>query len=204
ITATLPPHAAGTFDVTVTTHGGPSALVSADRFTYAAASAPVISAITPTTGTTAGNTSVTITGSGFSGASAVRFGSAPATNFVVNSPTQITAISPSQAAATVDVRVITPSGISTVSTSDRFTYTNAAAPVVTAVSPGSGTTGGGTSVTITGSGFTGATAVKFGTLSALKFLVLSDTSLTATAPAQAPNPPPADLTVTTPTGTSPT
>ncbi len=56
-------------------------------------------------------------------------------------------------------------------------------PVVTAVSPASGTTAGGTSVTITGTNFSGASAVKFGTTSATSFTVNSDTSITAVAPA---------------------
>jgi len=56
------------------------------------------------------------------------------------------------------------------------------APVITNVDPNFGPTGGGNMVTITGSGFTGATAVDFGTTPAV-FTVNSDTSMTATAPA---------------------
>ena len=79
----------------------------------------------------------------------------------------------------------------------------AAAPAVTGVSPGSGPVSGGTSVTITGSGFTGATAVNFGGTVASSFTVNGDTSVTATAPA-ATAVGPVDVTVTTPSGTSAT
>lgn len=59
----------------------------------------------------------------------------------------------------------------------------AAAPTITALTPGSGPTAGGTSVAITGADFTGATAVTFGGVSATSFTVNSATRITATTPA---------------------
>jgi hypothetical protein len=56
-------------------------------------------------------------------------------------------------------------------------------PTVTAISPSSGSRAGGTSVSITGTGFTEATGVSFGEASASSFKVNSDTSITAVAPA---------------------
>jgi hypothetical protein len=56
-------------------------------------------------------------------------------------------------------------------------------PAVTSISPTRGPSGGGTSVNISGCNFTGATAVDFGTAPATNFAVVSDTSITATAPA---------------------
>ncbi len=61
-------------------------------------------------------------------------------------------------------------------------------PTITSVSPTSGLTSGGTSVVITGSGFlgmSGASAVKFGGVSAASYRVGSPTSITAVAPANA-------------------
>ena len=58
---------------------------------------------------------------------------------------------------------------------------SAVSPHVTAISPASGAAVGGTRVTITGSGFTGATAVDFGGVSAA-ITVDSDTEITATSP----------------------
>ncbi|MBA0083742.1 MAG: IPT/TIG domain-containing protein [Acidobacteria bacterium Pan2503] len=81
-------------------------------------------------------------------------------------------------------------------------YTPVPAPTVTAVSPNSGPAAGGTSVAITGTTFTGATAVKFGATNAASFLVNSPTSITATSPAHALGA--VDITVTTPPGTSAT
>ena len=88
---------------------------------------PTVSGVSPATGPLAGGTSVTITGSGFTGETAVHFGSAAATNVLVNAAgTQITATSPAGAAAgTVDVTVTGPGGVSVASPADKFTYTAA-------------------------------------------------------------------------------
>jgi sugar lactone lactonase YvrE len=83
--------------------------------------APAVSAVGPSVGPAGGGTSVTITGGNFLGASAVKFGASPAASFTVNSPTQITAVSPPGAGA-VDVTVTTQSGASTPSSADRFDY----------------------------------------------------------------------------------
>ncbi len=56
-------------------------------------------------------------------------------------------------------------------------------PVVTSVKPASGTHKGGTKVTIRGSGFTGTTAVLFGTKKGTKVKVVSATEITVTSPA---------------------
>jgi hypothetical protein len=55
-------------------------------------------------------------------------------------------------------------------------------PVVTGLNPPSGSTGGGDTVTVTGTGFTGATSVLFGSVEATDLTVLSDTELTVTSP----------------------
>ena len=93
-----------------------------DKFAQvSSASAPTLSAVSPSSGPTAGGTSVTITGTGFTNATAVNFGSTPATRFTVDSDGQITAISPA-GSGTVDVTVTTPAGSSTTGASDRYTY----------------------------------------------------------------------------------
>jgi hypothetical protein len=63
----------------------------------------------------------------------------------------------------VDIRVTTPKGISAIKSKDHFKYS----PTVSKVSPTSGSTAGGTSVTVTGAGFvSGGTTIKFGTAKA--------------------------------------
>lgn len=56
-----------------------------------------------------------------------------------------------------------------------------AAPIITTVAPNSGAVGD--TVTLTGTSFTGATSVKFGTVEATTFTVVSATSITVTVPA---------------------
>ncbi len=192
-----PPHPEGTVDIIVSAVGGRNAPAPADQFTYIAP--PSITSISPAQGTTLGGTAVQIAGSGFTGATAVRFGTQAATDFVVHSDTSITATSPPHAAGIQDITVTTPQkGTSPVVPADRFTYI--APPSITSISPAQGSTLGGTAVQITGTGFTGATAVRFGTQAATGFLVHSDTSITATSPPHAAGI--QDITVTTPIATS--
>lgn len=82
---------------------------------------PVVQSLTPGSGPVAGGSSVTITGSGFTGTAAVAFGANQATSFRVNSDSQITATTPS-GTGTVDVTVTTTKGISATTSSDQFTY----------------------------------------------------------------------------------
>ena len=73
------------------------------------------------------------------------------------------------------------------------------APVITGISPTGGSAAGGDTVTITGSGFTGITAVAFGLTPAASFTFVSDTQLTAVSP---PGSGPMNVRVTTPLGSS--
>jgi len=206
ITAVSPAaNLSGAVDVTVTTSGGTSATSGADQFTYiTTGAAPTVTSINPTSGPAAGGTSVTIVGSGFTGATGVSFGSTAASNFTVDSDTQITAVSPvANLSGAVDVTVTTPNGTSATSSADQFTYITAAAPTVTSINPPSGPADGGTSVTIMGTGFNGATGVSFGSTAAANFMVDSDTQITATSPA-ANLSGAVDVTVTTPNGASAT
>lgn len=57
---------------------------------------------------------------------------------------------------------------------------------VTSISPTSGTERGGTSVTITGTGFTGATSASVGGLTLNSFTVVNDTTITGTTKMQTP------------------
>jgi len=199
ITATAPAGTVGTVDVTVTTPGGTSATGTADHYTYTVPPAPTVTGLSPSSGQSTGTTSVTLTGTNFTGATAVKFGTAAA-SFTVTSSTTIAATAPPGTLGTVDITVTTPGGTSATNANDKYTYTQPPVPTVTAVSPTSGVSTGTALVTITGTGFVGATAVKFGTAVAT-FSVNSSTTITATAPAGTGT---VNVTVTTPGGTSAT
>ena len=96
---------------------------------------PTVSGLVPSSGPVAGGTTVTITGSRFTGASAVSFGGTSATGFTVDSDTQITATAPAGTAGTVDVTVTTAGGTSLTGTNDRYTYVAAPAPAPTTAVP---------------------------------------------------------------------
>ncbi|HVC97418.1 MAG TPA: IPT/TIG domain-containing protein, partial [Pirellulales bacterium] len=162
---------------------------------------PTITGVSPSSGPTAGGTSVTISGSGFTAASGVSFGGTAATNYTVNSSTSITAVDPAESARTVNVTVTGPGGTSATGSQDQFTY-SLATPVVSGVSPAAGPLGGGTTVTITGSGFTAASGVSFGVVAATNYTVNSSTSLSAVDPTHSAGL--VDVTVTNAGGTSAT
>jgi hypothetical protein len=185
-------------NITVVTSTGTSSISSADIFSYAAPPAPAISAITPSTGTTAGGTSVAITGSGFLSGSTVSFGTVAAASVTFVDSTHLTAISPAGSTGTVDVTVTDTNGTSSTGASDQFTYTSAA-PTITSFTPTIGV--GGETVTIIGTGFTGATAVDIGT--SATFTVVSNTEITATVPLYPfPGPETVSVQVVTPAGTA--
>ena len=152
---------------------GTSARDDDARFSYTLASAPAVSSLGTSSGSTAGGTVVVISGSNFTGATDVSFGGEPA-DFEVISATQIEAVAPSHAAGTIHVTVETQAGTSAVSSNDQFTYNAASAPTVTSLATATGTTAGGTLVGIHGTGFIGATGLVFGSVAA-SFEVVSDT-----------------------------
>lgn len=204
ITAVTPPHAAGIVDIIVTTLIGVSPVVAADNYTYTLvgstvtppAPAPSITSISPTLGLVDGGTTVVITGTGFNGANpvtgvnGVKFGELNATSYTVDSNTQITAVSPAHLAGVVDIVVTSLNGSSAIVPADNYTYYSVAmpAPSITGLNPAIGTSAGGTTVVITGSGFTrviGANGVKFGDLNAASYSVDSDNQITAVTNAHA-------------------
>ena len=142
--------------------------------------APVVSSVSPTSGPTAGGTSITITGTGFLAGASVSVGGTAATNVAVANSTTITAATPAHAAGTVDVMVTNTDAQSGTKTGG-FTYI--APPVVSSVSPTSGSTAGGTSITITGTGFLANATVSVGGTAASSVAVVNSTTITALTPA---------------------
>src|SRR5205085_981478 len=136
---------------------------------------PSISSFSPTAGPA--GTSVKIAGISFTGTTAVKFNGVTAT-FTVNSDTQVTAKVPTTA-TTGPIGVTTAGGTGASSTS----FTVLKPPTITSFTPASGAIGA--TVTITGTNFTGTTAVKFNGTDAATFTVVSATSITAIVPAGA-------------------
>lgn len=152
--------------ISVTTAGGTA--TSSSSFTVLAA--PVITTFSPASGPV--GTSVVISGTSFTGATAVTFNGKAAASFSVTSDTRITATVAS-GTTTGTIAVTTPVG--TAASATNFIVTTP--PAISSFNPGSGPTG--TSVLITGSNFSGATAVAFNGKAASSFLVNSATQITA-------------------------
>jgi uncharacterized repeat protein (TIGR03803 family) len=181
MTATVPTGALTGF-VTVTTLT--STLTSNRQYLVT----PQIKSFTPTSGSV--KSSVVITGVSLTQATKVMIGG-KAASFTVNSDTQVTATVPAGAKTGLAISMTTPGG--TASSSGKFVVV----PVISSFSPTSGPVG--TSVTITGNSFTGATSVTFGDVAATSYQVVSDTKVTATVPTGAVTGP---IAVTAPGGTA--
>lgn len=142
--------------------------------------APTVTAVAPTGGPLKGGQIVSITGTGFTGATAVKFGSVNATTYAIVSSTKIVAKVPdASAGGAVLLAVTNADGTNT--TGSTYTY---GAPTVTAVSPAFVDPTDNATVTITGTGFLGAVAadVEFGSDAAVDIWVVSDTQIVAKTP----------------------
>jgi len=140
--------------------------------------APTVSSITPDKGTTNGGTSVTITGSRFQAGATVTFGGNSAMSITVVNATTLTCDTPAGTEGAVDVVVTNPDD-QYGTLPGGFTYKE---PTITGVSPSAGTASGGTSVTITGTGFQVGATVTFGGNSAMSITVVNATTLTCDTP----------------------
>jgi len=164
--------------------------------------APTITSFEPASATTSGGTAVTITGTNFQSGATVKFGSVDASSVNVQSPTTIVAMAPPQAAGTTSITVTNPDAQS--ATANGFTYV-VPAPAVTAVSPGSGPSNGGTVVQISGSGFQSGASVTFGTKLAQNVVVNGTNqilAITPAAPATEQQSLPVDIIIRNPDGQS--
>jgi hypothetical protein len=148
--------------------------------------APAITSFTPGSGVS--GTTVIITGENFNGTTAVKFGGVPASSFTINSNTSITAIVAQGVSG--DVSVTTSFGTAVHA---GFVFNG---PIINSFTPAIGIAG--ITVTITGTNFTGANAVKFGGVPAASFTVTSATRISAVVGNGASG----DVSVTTPNGTA--
>ena len=155
--------------------------------------APTVTSVSPSSGPAAGGTSVTITGTDFVDGATVTFDVTAATGVTWVNSTTITATTPVHVAGYVDVVVTNPDAQSGTLVGG---YAYGTLPTVTSVSPANGPEAGGTSVTITGTGFVDGATVTFDAANATGVTFNSSTSLTVNTPAHAVGP--VDVTVTNP------
>jgi hypothetical protein len=142
------------------------------------ASASTITTFTPTCGPA--GTGITITGSGFTGATGVDFtGAAGQPVTVVNDSTVTTTVPAGATTGPITVQTV---GTDTPSTAN-FVAASSGVPSITSFLPASGAVGA--IVTITGTNFGCTTSVMFNTTAATSYVVNSPTQITATVPSGA-------------------
>ncbi len=150
--------------------------ISNANFAITASSAPAITGFTPASGPV--GTTVTLTGTGLSGTTAVAFNGTAAASFNVVSATSVTATVGAGSTSGL-ITVSTPLGTGT----SAMPFTVLTPPVVTALRPASGRVG--TAVTVTGTNLSGATGLTLNGTAVAGFMVVSATGLTFTVPAGA-------------------
>ena len=200
ITATVPSGPAGTVTVNVSNAAGTfatySSLIYTGTSTSTVSDQPNVSSVSPSSGSSAGGSTVSITGSGFVAPVTVTFGGVPATSVNVVNANLITATTPANPVGAVPVVVANPAGALGGLTAG-FTY-ELAWPRVTSLSPSTGALVGGTTLTINGTGFAPGATVTVGGQSAATVSAVSPTQIVVTTP---PGPPgAATVLVTNPGG----
>ena len=163
------------------TNPGPQAFTLPNSYTYRLA--PTVTSVSPLSGPTSGGTLLTINGTGFLPGltTTVTIGASTCSGVSVVSSTTTTCTTTAGPAGEVQATVTNADN-----QSGMFSpaYTYVPPPVVTLVNPAEGVTNAGTSVTITGSGFTAGATVTFGgsLFPCTGVSVASSTSLTCTTP----------------------
>jgi len=156
---------AGPYNLVITVPAGnPSPYTNAYPIPYQEAGGPTITDVSPDTGTVAGGTSVTISGTGFTSTPvSVTFGGTHATCAAPASANEITCTAPPAAnPGVVDVQVNNSHGLSFYTDNDKFTYSTG--PSITSITPNHAPASGSpvTSLVITGANLGDATSVSFG------------------------------------------
>jgi hypothetical protein len=158
-----------------------------------------VTSVVPSSGDPAGGTAVAVYGSAFEDGAQVTFGGQSAENIQFVDPGQINCTTPAHNAGSVAVRVTNPGG-EFGELSDAFTYVQGDQPEILFLQPGSGSTSGGTLVTVTGRRFMTGASVTFGGGDATEVGVNSAQEITCRTPGNPPGK--VDVAVTNPGGLS--
>ena len=176
----VPPHTAGTVDVTVSAPGYEDTTLL-EAFTYLELGPPAISGVMPASGPAEGGIVVAVSGENLRPESAVWFGGTKAESVSYGGPTGV-AITLPAGTGTVDVTLKTP-GFDDSTLEAAFTYVALGPPAITGLSPTSGPVDGGTVVSITGENLRPETQVYFGGQLALLMNYGGPTGVAVSAPA---------------------
>ena len=143
-------------------------------------SPPAITSFVPTTGPTSGGTVVAITGTNFQSGATVKFGASSAVGVTFNNANSLSVMSPAHDAGDVSIIVSNPDGQS-VTSAGGFTYA-VPGPSISSITPDTGSTAGGTQITIAGGSFAAGATVTIGGVAATNVNVVNATTITATTP----------------------
>jgi PKD repeat protein/FtsP/CotA-like multicopper oxidase with cupredoxin domain len=172
-----------TVSLVATNLGGTSLPMTRTEYITVSAPGPTITSITPNSGPTIGNTTVTIRGTNFvsGGSFGVKVGGWAATNVTWINATTITAKTPKGTAGARTVAVTNRDG-QTATLAGGFTYV--APPAITSITPNSGPTKDNTPITIRGTNFVygGSFGVKIGGIAATSVTWINATTITAKTP----------------------
>jgi hypothetical protein len=164
----------GSKNLTVTTGSGST------NFSIKVIGQPSITSIDPSSGTTAGNLAITITGLNLDSATSATVNGKSVSSLKIASASKLTFTLPaSTTEGAVIVQIITPVG----PLNTTFTYIKAASPIITLVSPNIATALGGTTIKITGNFLSSVNRVTFGGTDGKNLKVMSDSEIAITTPA---------------------
>ncbi len=166
--------------VTLTNPNGGST-VNYNKFRYVGLN---ITLVLPSTMDIAGNDTVTVYGAGFDTSTVISFGGTACINQTFNAANSIDCFVPAHSAGAVNVSAVNSNTL-TADVADLFTFTTSggggiSTPTFTSIDTHTGTTAGGTSVTITGTGFVTGATVTIGGVNCTSVIVVSETSITCT------------------------
>jgi hypothetical protein len=180
LTVVAPPQAEGLVGINVTNANGLSSLLE-NAFTYDAAGAPELTALSRTAGPIDGGTTVTLRGHGFASGLAVKFGNANAASITFADATRVIVVTPPHAAGPVWVNVTNVDG--QIATSPQV-FTFMEPPVLNSLSANKGPASGGTQVTLTGAKFAEGSTIRFGSVTVSPASIAVDgKNMTAITPA---------------------
>jgi hypothetical protein len=159
---------------------GHSNMIGSFNVTPQSSPAPTVTGIAPSSGTTAGGTFVTISGTNFATGATVSMGGSAATSVNVTGANSLTANTPAHSAGVVSITVANADSQSA-TLSNAYTYITPS-PTIASINPTSGPTSGNTLVTLTGTNFQSGATVTFNGIAATDVKFVNATTLTARTP----------------------